>query len=90
MFWKFGRSLCHSPQVLVNRSSGTIWRIDIYSRLDGSLAGLLAFRLKSCDSVGCRLTAGRERRLPASATRGQQQRLATAGFLQRSRAADHG
>jgi hypothetical protein len=28
--------------------------IDIYSRVDGALAGLLARHLKSCDSVDCR------------------------------------
>jgi hypothetical protein len=46
--------------------------IDIYSRVDGALAALLAFRLKSCDSVDCRLTAGREQRPPASETRGSR------------------
>jgi hypothetical protein len=52
--------------------------IDIYSRLDGSLAGLLAQHLKSCESVDYRPTAARERRLPASETQ-QGERLATAG-----------
>jgi hypothetical protein len=32
--------------------------IDIYSRVDGALTGLLARHLKSCDSVDYRLTAG--------------------------------
>jgi hypothetical protein len=44
--------------------------IDIYSRVDGALVGLLAFHLKSCDSVDYRPTAGRVGRLPASETRG--------------------
>jgi hypothetical protein len=44
--------------------------IDIYSRIDGALVRLLARHLKSCDSVDYRLTAGRERRLPASETHG--------------------
>ena len=68
-----------------NFQAGNIAIIDIYSRVDGALAALLAFRLKSCDSVDCRLTAGREQRPPASETRGGS--LATARSLQRSRIA---
>jgi hypothetical protein len=59
---------------------------DIYSRVDGALAGLLARHLKSFDSVDYRLTAGE-----AAATAGERdtrrQRLATARSLQRSRVA---
>jgi hypothetical protein len=70
--------------------------IDIYSRVDGALAGLLARHLKSCDSVDSRrLTSlGRLYRLTAGegeATAGERdtrrQRLATARSLQRSRVA---
>jgi hypothetical protein len=37
--------------------------IDIYSRVDGALAGLLARHLKSCDSVDYRLAAVSETRV---------------------------
>jgi hypothetical protein len=60
--------------------------IDIYSRVDGALAGLLARHLKSCDSVDYRLTAG-EGEATAGERDTRRQRLATARSLQRSRVA---